>query len=239
MSTTNETHEYSRINMKELGYRLLSRWKLILSIALLFSIIMAVISIFILTPTYEATSTIYVLEVEETSPNLSDLQIGEALINDYLKVFRMWEIHEAVRNKLNLSYTYHEMEGMLSVQNALNSRMIDITVRSTDPEEAAAMANAYANVVSEFIEEKMQTDKPGSVSAALVPTAPASPNTVRNIILGFLIGSVLTCAYVVIKMVLDDKVRTADDILKYTGWSTLALVPEEKNDTKRKGGKSA
>jgi hypothetical protein len=40
-------------------------------------------------------------------------------------------------------------------------------------------------------------------------------------------------------MVLDDKVRTADDILKYTGWSTLALVPEEKNDTKRKGGKSA
>jgi capsular polysaccharide biosynthesis protein len=99
------------------------------------------------------------------------------------------------------------------------------------------MANSYAEVVSHFIAEKMETDKPCLISSALVPSAPSSPNKIRNITMGFLIGVLLACVYVMIRMVLDDKIKTAEDILRYTDLPTLAVVPVEKINNTSKLGK--
>ena len=47
------------------------------------------------------------------------------------------------------------MDNMLSVTNANDTRMLDITVTDADPEEAAAIANKYAEVGASYIAEKM------------------------------------------------------------------------------------
>lgn len=94
-------HEYTRIRLKELGFHLLSSWKLIIGIGLLLSIIIGVLSFFVITPVYQATATFYVLEANDFSLNFSDLQKGEALTQDYIRLFGMWEVHEAVRSQLD------------------------------------------------------------------------------------------------------------------------------------------
>lgn len=66
--------------------------------------------------------------------------------------------------------------------------MLDITVTSPDPQEAADIANEYAQVASQYIADTMATDKPNIMSVALVPSNPVSPNRTRNIMLGFLLG---------------------------------------------------
>lgn len=220
------TQEYTRIRFKELCFRLLSNWLLITGVALLFSIAMGVFTFYFITPVYEATATFYVLDTQQgTALNLSELQAGEALTQDYIKVFSMWEVHDQVSKELELNYSYQEMEKMLSVSQAQASRMLDITVSSPDAAEAAAMANKYAEVSTKFISEKMKTDTPCIVSTALVPTAPAGPNTVKNILLGFMIGAVFASAFVVLRVIFDDKIKTAEDIERYTGLPTLAVVP--------------
>lgn len=219
------------IDLIELTYRLLDRWKLIVCLALVFAIAMGVYTTFFVTPMYQATSTIYVLSRSDSVINMSDLQIGTALTSDYIKVFKMWEVHEMVISNLDLPYSYSTMRGMLSVSNDSGTRMLDITFTSPSAQEAASVANEYAKVASQYIADTMSTDKPNIMSTALVPTNPVSPNKTKNVMLGFILGAMLACGIVTIQMLLDDKYKTAEDIRRYTGLATLAVVPREDEST--------
>ncbi len=223
------------IDLVELMYRLLGSWKLILCSALVAAIIAGTYTFFYVTPMYEATSTIYVLSRRDSAINMSDLQIGTALTNDYIKVFKMWEVHEEVISNLDLPYSYTEIRKMLSVSNDTGTRMLDITFTSPSAEEAAAVANEYAKVGSQYIMDTMSIEKPNIMSVALVPSNPVSPNKTRNVLLGLMLGMILACGYVTVQMVMDDKYKTAEDIRKYTGLATLAVIPVEVRENGKKG----
>ena len=225
------------IDLIDLAFNLLANWKLIVCLCLICTVAVGIFTIYLVTPQYRATSIIYVLGNSDSAINLSDLQIGNALTKDYVKVFKMWEVHEEVISNLNLPYSYKQMKDMLSVTNDSDTRMIDITITSPDPKEAALIANEYAKVASQFIADTMSTDKPNIVSVALIPSNPSSPSLSKNVIMGFLMGAVLSCSYVVIRFILDDKYKTTDDVFKYTGMTSLAVIykePAEQKQTTRR-----
>ena len=222
------------IDLTELMYRLISGWKLIVCLALAFTLVAGVYTVYFVTPMYEATATIYVLNRKDSAINMSDLQIGTALTSDYIKVFKMWEVHEEVISNLGLPYTYEQMRKMLTITNESNTRMLDITFKSASAEEAAAVANEYAKVASQYIADTMSTDKPNIMSVALVPANPVSPSKTKNVLLGFLLGLALSCGIITVRMLMDDKYKTAEDIRRYTGLPTLAVVPVEDAGTEEK-----
>lgn len=216
------------IDLVELMYRLVASWKLILCLALVCAIAFGVYGQYTqkkTTPVYRATSILYVVGRNDSAINVSDLSLSAALTPDFIKIFDIWEIHAQVINNLNLPYSYSQMRSMVSVNNTSGTRMLDITAVSTNPELAAAIANEYANVVSQYIADTMVRDKPTVMSVALVPTSPINMNRSSNIPQGFLFGAALAAALVVLQTLLDDKYRTAEDIRKYTGLATLAIVP--------------
>jgi capsular polysaccharide biosynthesis protein len=222
-----ETSDVEEIDLGDLLLYLLSHWKFVAAFSIVGTVIALLVTLFLITPLYQATSTIYVLSRKDSAVNISDLQIGSALTSDYMKVFDMWEIHEQVISNLDLPYSYAQIRGMLKVANANNTRMLDITITSPDPEEAALVANEYAAVSSEFIADTMSTDKPNIVSAALVPVNPVSPSKTRNVLIGFLVGFVIAVAIQTVRYLLDDKIKTADDIRRYCDMPTLAIIPLE------------
>ena len=73
----------------------------------------------------------------------------------------------------------------------------------------------------------MSTDRPNIMSTALVPVNPVSPNKTLNVLLGFVLGGILAAGVVVVRTIMDDKYKTAEEIRKYTGLITLATVPLE------------
>ena len=229
------------IDLLELFMGLLAHWTLIAATAVVGAVLMALYTFFLVTPMYKATATIYVVSRND-SLNFSDLQVGSELTSDYIKVFEMWEVHEKVISNLDLDYTYTDMASMLSVTNTSDTRMLDITVTNPDPEEAAAIANEYADVGAKYISEKMKTDEPTLMSSARVSENPFSPNKAKNILLGFVVGFVLASAVVVLRTMLDDTYKSADDIRKYTGMVVLASIPladageqpKEKSEFKRR-----
>ena len=213
------------IDLLELFMGLLAHWTLIAATAVVGAVLMALYTFFLVTPMYKATATIYVVSRNDSVLNFSDLQVGSELTSDYIKVFEMWEVHEKVISNLDLDYTYTDMASMLSVTNTSDTRMLDITVTNPDPEEAAAIANEYADVGAKYISEKMKTDEPTLMSSARVPENPFSPNKAKNILLGFVVGFVLASAVVVLRTMLDDTYKSADDIRKYAGMVVLASIP--------------
>ena len=136
------------IDLLELFMGLLAHWTLIAATAVVGAVLMALYTFFLVTPMYKATATIYVVSRNDSVLNLSDIQ---------------------VISNLDLDYTYTDMASMLSVTNTSDTRMLDITVTNPDPEEAAAIANEYADVGAKYISEKMKTDEPTLMSSARVP----------------------------------------------------------------------
>ena len=215
------------IDFVELFYRLLDKWTTVLALVLVFGLGAGAFTYFFITPKYKSTSTIYVLTRKDSAINFSDLQLGSALTNDYIVVFDIWEVYQQVVNNLNLPYSYSQIHDMLTVENISGTRMINISIESPDPKEAADLANEFASASSQFISDIMSTEKPNIVSYAQVPTKPSSPSMMRNIAIGIILGLILSVCIVLNQMLNDDTFKTAEDVRKYLGLPTLALVPEE------------
>lgn len=58
----------------------------------------------------------------------------------------------------------------------------------------------------------------------------------KNAMLGLLLGFVLSAGIVVVVTIMNDSIKTEDDIEKHLGLSTLAVVPDRKDyvNSKRK-----
>ena len=214
------------IDLLALFYRLLERWKIILATALAGASVRALVSFFLLSPRYQATAKLYVMSSSDSAVNLSDLQIGSYLTSDYKEVFKTWEVHEQVLQNLRLSYTYEELEeDILRISNPSDTRILYITATTGDPQLSASIANEYASVARQYIARTMATDEPSIMSVALKPVRPVSPNKTLLILLGFVLGGGLTIGIVAVRFMMDDKLKTADDISRYVDLPTLAIVP--------------
>ena len=213
------------IDLIQLLFSLLEKWKMITVISVLCAAAAAAYTIFCITPLYQATAKVYVLNSSDSALNLSDLQIGTYLAADYQEVFKTWEVHEMVIQELGLPYSYKQLENMLSVSNPSDTRMLYLTVTSDDPSEAADIANACARAAQKYVAETMETDEPNVFSVALNPSSPSSPSRTRNTLLGFLLGVVASCGIVVVRFLMDDHLRSPDDIERFVGLPTLALIP--------------
>lgn len=229
----------TELDVLELFYYLLEHIKQLVAAVVVGALVMLLVSLFFLTPQYEATSKLYVMARNDSAVNLSDLQIGSYLTSDYQEVFKTWEVHEQVLQNLGLDYEYEELEDMLTITNPSDTRILYITVTSDDPVEATNMANEYANVARNYIYEMMGTEEPSLFSVALEPLEPVSPRKMLNTVLGGLVGGLLMAAILVVRFIRDDKIKTADDITNYIGIPTLAIVPalgsQRKSSAKSRG----
>lgn len=229
------------LDLLELLYRLLEKARWIMAAAILGAVLAGLITVFAITPMYEATAKLYVMNSDDAAINLSDLQIGTYLAKDYQEVFKNWHVHERVIERLDLPYTYREIKNMLEITNPSDTRVLYITVRSKDPQEAKQIADAYAAVSREFIASTMDTREPNIFEEALLPSAPVSPSLVRNTLLGFAAMAMAACAVVIVQFLMDDRIRTSDDLDKYFHVPTLGLLPKQDGEMpssqkRRRGG---
>ena len=229
--------EEVEIDLLELFYRLLDGWKLIILCMLLCTALGFAYGRYrSRVPEYSATSTIYVVGTE-TTLSVSTLQLGNYMAKDYIEVFDIWEVQDQVCRNLGLSMSYEDLRKMISISNPDNTRMLNITARSSNPQEAADVANEFANVVSNYIADTMKTDKPSIMSVALVPTNPDRQRGINPMILGALVGFLIAAAWITIRMLTDDKIKTAEDVMKYTGLTNLAVVPVDHREHPDRAGR--
>ena len=234
---TETADEEVTIDLVEVLNRILDHWLLVAVCAVVGALIMGVYSFFIATPMYQSTAKLYVVNSKDSAINLSDLQIGNYLAQDYQEVFYNWHVQDRVIEELGLNYSYGQLRGMVSVSNPTNTRILYITVTSPDPEEARLIASTFAKVACEFIAVKMDQQQPNVFEEARHPMSPSSPNKSRNLMLGFLIGMLAAIAVVVIQYLADDKIRTPEDVEKVLGLPTLGVVTEQSSFRHGSSGK--
>ena len=197
------------------------------------------ITFYLITPQYTATSKMYMVSSSSQSVvDLTDLNIGQSLSKDYVELLKTRPIIESVIEEQGLDYNYSELLSMLSMSTVSDTRIIAIRATSKDPEEAMNIANALADKGVKELPKLMETPQPHIAEYAIIPINPSSPSLTKNIMIGALIGMIIMLGLFTIQFMLDDTFKTADDIEREFGVIPLTVIPEGKI-TGLDGGSSA
>lgn len=205
-------------------------WRHILIIILCFIIGLlgsGLVTKFLITPLYQSSAMIYILG-NSTSVSGINLQLSKQLTVDYTILATSRPVVNEAIAALGDDYTYGGIVGKTTVENPSGSSILKITVTSSDPQEAADIANALAEATSNSVATVMNMDKPTTMEEASVPSAPVSPNLMKNVAMGGAAAALLACAVIVIRFLLDDTIKTEEDVRKYLDLNTLASIPKEK-----------
>lgn len=223
------------IDLKELFFELLSHWKILAFSTIMAASIALAASKFILVPQYESTSALYVLSNSITS--LADIQIGSSLTNDYIVVVKGRPILDQVIENLNLDETYDSLVDKITLENPSDSRILEITVRDTDPNHAKAIADEMASVASDYISIKMDQSAPTTIQNGYADGDPVSPHVGMNTLIGAMVGFLLAAAIITISYLLDDTIMTSEDVEQKLGMNLLGSLPEITSEDHRKNSR--
>ena len=207
-------------------------WKrkfIILLIALVAAVLALGYSLFIAKPSYQSTTRNYVVNRQQTDNNTltnQDLQAGSYLVKDYKEIILSQDVLSTVISELKLPGTTAELSKSVSVSVPTDTRIVSITVKNSDPNQASRIANALREVAAEKIIAVTKVSDVTTLEEAEVPKSPSSPNIRRNVMLSFFAGVIVMVIIVVFVEVLDDRVKKPEDIEEVMGLSLLGVVPD-------------
>ena len=236
---TNKSTDEIEINLGEIFALLLHKVWIIILAAVVCGAVGFLYSYFLITPQYQSTTKVYILNKQNsTSVTYSDVQLSTTLSKDYEQLVTSRYVIEGVIKQLNLDETYESLVGKVSATNTDDTRIIAITVINPDPQQAQKVANAVRDLAAKHITQVMDIEAVNVVDSANLPTAPVSPSITKWTFMGIVIGIIASIIIIIVKYLLDDTIKSSEDIEKYLGISTLALIPmnraEYENSDKKK-----
>ncbi|WP_024377019.1 Wzz/FepE/Etk N-terminal domain-containing protein [Streptococcus suis] len=187
-----------------------------------------VYSSFLVTPQFDSTTRIYVVSQNvEAGAGLTsqELQAGTYLVKDYKEIILSQDVLTQVATELNLNENLKEK---VSVSIPVDTRIVSISVRDADPNEAARIANSLRTFAAQKIVEVTKVSDVTTLEEAVPAEEPTTPNIKRNILLGLLAGGILATGIILAMEVLDDRVKRPKDIEEVMGLTLLGVVPDSK-----------
>lgn len=221
-----EDDDEIEIDLLELFYALRHRWWAILLALVIGAGAAGVYTKKLIAPHYQSTSMVYVLSKETTLASLADLQIGSQLTKDYSVIIKSRPVLQEVIDKQNLDLTTDELGEMITIDNPKDTRILSITVEDIEPMRAKAIVDEVTKSASNYIGDIMEMVPPKVIEDGVVAVKPSSPSVKKNAAVGGLGLAVLVCGLICLKTILDDTIKSEEDIEKYLGLSVLAVIPD-------------
>lgn len=215
------------IDLIDLAWTLLDKLHYIILCFLLGAVLLNAFSYFFIQPTYESTAKMYIVSASKNSVvDLTDLDIGTSLTSDYEQLMLSYPVLEQVINKLNLDMDSDGLAKMITLENPQDTRILNIKVTSTDPKQARDIANTLMDVCIDYLPKTMSTNAPNVAQKAKLADKKAGPSYTKYTMMGALAGAFIYCMYLIIKYLMDDTIRSAEDMEKYFDIVPLAVIPD-------------
>jgi capsular exopolysaccharide synthesis family protein len=178
------------------------------------------------TPTYSATSKVFVST--QSSGTTSELAQGNSFtvqrVKTYSDLVSTPIVLLPVIANLGLNVTSAHLSAKVTASAPLDTSIIDITVIDTDPIRAADTANAISESLTAVVETIETPEAADAISPvkltpaqeATVASEPVSPNVSLNIALGALVGLALGLGIAVLRETLETRIRNERDVTQLT-----------------------
>lgn len=172
---------------------------------------------------YEATASLLLRSSSAFEP--------QRAVDTNLKLLGLPAIAEATAKRIP-DLSDKEVEDAVEATQEGDADIIELTATSSDPQQAALIANVYAEEFLGFRtaagRERLQTSQVEIIERASASTSPVSPKPVRNTIFGALLGLVLGIGLALLLEQLDRRIKREDDLAEATELTLLATIPKRK-----------
>lgn len=235
-------YDDDEIDLFDLARAIISKWYFILLFAILLGGAGFAYAKYMIVPTYESTSQLYVLSKSTSITSLADIQTGANLTHDYMIVVSGRPVLDRVIINLGLNESYDSLVRRVKLNNPSDTRILSITVTDENPEQAKIIADNIADVASDFIAEKMDQDPPSIIQYGYVSHKQTNGSKKKYAGLGAIAGAFIVIAITVIFYFVNDTILSAEDVERKLGLKTIAQLPVDgdmkKDKAKRKKHKA-
>ena len=185
------------------------------------------VSRFLLVPQYEASALMIVNTRQDATANVTSDQITSAtkLVSTYSIIIKSDTVLQQVINNLGLTLTYEQLHERVSVSAVDDTQVMKITVQSDNPEWARQVCEQITAISPDVILESVEAGSVKLISQASVDPDPVSPNVMRNTAVAALLGLVVSVGIVILREMLDNRIKTEDDVRKYLDLPVVGVIP--------------
>lgn len=225
------------LDLRDFFIILRKRVKLIAAITIACTVVSALLSFFIIRPTFEARTSIIVGKPQTAESKLdnNDVVMYQKLIKTYAVIAKSERVAQNASVKLGIKYTPKEIQEMIQVTPQQDTQVLEIKAENKDSKEAAAIIDA---VTSAFVEEaKVSFPTGGSIEIldrAKVPEEPIKPKKALNVAIAFFLGLMVSVGLAFVLEYMDKTIKTEEDVERYLGLPVIGIIPKQVEETQKK-----
>ncbi len=221
------------IDLKEYFQIVKKRSWIIALITIIAMLASGIISFFVLSPVYEAKTTLLVdTDAPKDQSMTSDqMTVSEKLALTYGEIIKSRSVIQKVENELHTEVDKDD----ITIGTVQDTGIISITVQGTNPQKVTDIANALPIVFEKEAKRIADANDVQVIDKAIVPKNPVKPNKIMNIAIAAVLGVMVSLFVIFLLEYLDNKIKTPQDIEQCLGLPLIGVVPNEYNS--KKGGK--
>lgn len=228
-----KNEEIRLIGFNEFFY-IIAKRKMIMIIITLISVLVSIyISFFAISPLYESQASVIVDKKAERSTQsveYNDVIMYQNLVKTYANIGRSDKIYSTAAEKLNNTISSDELAKRTVIEAVKDTQMLTVTVYGTSPTKSLESIKAITDSFIQVADNVYPAGDIRVVDEGKVPQYPIKPDKKFNIIVGFLIGIMLSIVLIFIVDHFDDKIEGIEDIKKKFDLPIVgSIYMEEKN----------
>lgn len=230
-----ENQDYETIDLLELLGVLRQHILALLLTTVLAALAGFLVSSFVLTPQYQASALMIVNTRQDTSANVTSDQLTSAsrLVSTYSIIVKSDTVLNQVIANLGLNMTYETLASKVEVSAVDETQVMEITVTDPNPDGARQVCEQITQVAPDAILTAVEAGSVKVISAASVDPDPVSPSIPRNTAIAGVLGLVVCVGILFLRVLLDNKINTEDDVTKHLGLTVIGVIPNYENGGKR------
>lgn len=217
--------ESDEIDIRELFAVIRRRLWVIVLLPFAAAAVAAIFSLFVMTPIYEASTTLWVVKTDGAALDMNTLQFNRQLIRTYGEVAKSRVVASQVMQRLGINGDVERFQKRVTVTPVRDTEIIAIRVEDPNPARAATIADTLAEVFSEEIQKFIRLDNVRVVDPALVPTDPVRPRVLLNTSLALVLGLLLSVGLAFLLEQLDVRIRAPADVERRLGLPVVGVIP--------------
>ncbi len=225
------------IDLATAALLLLQKAWIIIIVATLGGVLSLGYSMKLMEPKYEATATLYVSNTADTTEiknvTTSDLSASMMLMYTCSQVIMSEDTMDKVIALSGVKYNAETLLQMIHVSGIENTKIMVVTATSNNAKEAALLANAVAEVAPDLMKSIENGTSVRILNRARIPVKRSSPSNSKTALLGAVIGGFVSVLYILLKAVLDTKIKKKQDIVSL-GYPLLGVIQDKKGSKNSK-----
>ena len=215
------------ISISEIIDAVKKRWKIIALTTVLATVVSGIFSFFIISPTYEASTKIFIGKegAESEGYNSSDVSMYQNLIKTYSELIKTKDLVNKAIDNSEYDLSVNSVLNGITVNTLTGTQILQISYQSKSPSIAKNMLESITNEFITKAEELVPNGNVKILESVELPKNPVAPNKKMNIAIAFTLGMMVGFGIVFLLEYLDNTYKNKEQLEKDLDIPVLGVIP--------------